>query len=707
MKIITVIMLLFIVQMASAAIPKNNPINPTADGTNMGGQGLRPGGSLLFQRGTGTAISANGRYISYVTEHQNLLDTSTIDYIIHRYDRITSATLSSNRIINNSTNRFSFTHMFFENESAETILFTDRDHDTNNTPLGLYRYDFIGRIVSVYKPDVQSIVSVSPKGQFLEYIKNDVFYTFDKNSNEEKIVPITHTLENGNVIDFKEHPGGHGFGINDQGNMILKVNTSATNVDGVSIFYQYNIETEDFTSVKDMLAGNYNIDVPGNIGNSALISNNSQYITLSARNSSEELVILLIDTISSSVLEHKVPFDIGEREELLPRLLTDTGLVQYIHSRNDANSLEFGNGTDLAIGETYLYDFNLNRVINRNQIYYNESNDEIQVEFIDQISLEGNFVLMYDLLINQSDESLSSSHMYWKDFSTNNKNEISITPENILIDPYSNQKSQFSVDVSGANIYGLEVNCDLSSTSLSVTEANYNGLFGTQNTMALPLIYNASSITATETLIAPELSFTGDGSFVLVDVVADLTTEDVEITCAMEVLGENGESLDVVSTSATIHIDDGIHGEAGFVSGSIVIPGATDFSGVEAVLTIDDRQVTAITDETGYFEFEGLRDGDFTIRLEAEHYVKGCQAANVVEGGAVDLGSIELLAGDVNANGTIDFPDFLLIASNYRSNLGDDDYDLSTDLNRDGTINFQDIRILFNNYGSTQCNPLQ
>jgi hypothetical protein len=289
---------------------------------------------------------------------------------------------------------------------------------------------------------------------------------------------------------------------------------------------------------------------------------------------------------------------------------------------------------------------------------------------------------------------------------TNDDNvvEIKTSAVDLVVDPYNNPSSQFTIDVSGSEVYGLDVSCNLSSTALSVTQASYDGLFGSQNSMTLPLIYDASSVTGIETLVAPELPFTGDGSFVLADVIAEFTTKDVDITCAAEVSDENGQLMQVTLTPATIRIDDGVHGGSGSISGVIEIPGVEDLSGVEVILTIDGRQVTVVTDENGRFEFEGLRDGDFTISLASENYVQSCQAANVAEGAAVDLGSIELLAGDINADGNIDIADFTYMAARYRSNQGDSDYDAKADLNKDGTINIQDLAILGSHFGSTQCN---
>ena len=334
---------------------------------------------------------------------------------------------------------------------------------------------------------------------------------------------------------------------------------------------------------------------------------------------------------------------------------------------------------------------------------------------VDQISLDSSFTVTYDALIKNTSNQEGligtdfKSSLYWSYIPSLNgtKNKIAISPSDIIIDPYSNQASQFSIDVSGTDIYGLDVSCDLSSTSLSVTQASYNGLFNSQNTMRLPLIYDATSITGTETLIAPELPLSGAGSFVLADIIAEFTTEDVQVTCAAELSDENGQLLQVTLTPATIRIDDGVHGGAGAVSGMISIPGVTDLSGVEVVLTINGRQVMVTTDEAGRFEFDALRDGDFTISLSSENYVQSCQSALVAGGGAVNLGTIELLAGDINGDGSIDIADFTFMAARYRSSQGDADYDAKADLNNDAVINIQDLAILGSHFGSTQCNSFQ
>jgi hypothetical protein len=720
MRFINTLILFLTVQVSSAVLAGEYPINPDNMGMNYGTFSAK---NILLPIGA-SSISSDGRFIAYLTEHENLIDTSTIDYIAHRYDRTLNITLSSSRIISSVGKGTSQSiKMVFEDTSAQSILFTHPEPDSstssNFSGFAVSRYNFNSKDASNYITGVGLGWSVSPSGQFFIYASLGSLNVFDKEENIEIAVPISYALANGNVVNFLK-PGilfTH-RGINDQGDIILVADVESQILEGASRYYLYNVKTEKFNSLQHLISSNYDITIGSDNAefskalrlevNVPLISNNGKYISLVAKNSSGELIALLLDTVTLNVIEHEFPSGLNTNSLFIPRLLTNTGIAQYVMFLEDvSNSTE---GTVVY----YLYDFNSKKVIEHASISIPSSTSsisELQWKMIDQVSLDGNFAVVYDALMknipDQSNQTEVDASLFWVNLSSNNESVINITPDEATIDPYINQVSQFAIDISGTDIYGLDVSCNLSSASLSVTQASYDGLFGSQNTMTLPLIYSTYAVTGTETLVAPELPFMGAGSFVLADVIAEFTTEDVEVTCAAEVSDENGQLLQVTLTPATIRIDDGVHGGAGSVSGSIEIPGVTDLSGVEIVLTIDGRQVIVITDETGHFEFDGLRDGEFTISLASDNYVQSCQVANVTEGGAVDLGSIELLAGDINADGNIDIADFTFMAARYRSNQGDADYDAKSDLNHDGTINIQDLAILGSHFGSTQCNTLQ
>ena len=701
MRYITALILLFMLQVSSADLFDSHPINPDVDSVNHGSSSRILEQSIGFGVGA-SSISSSGRFIAYVTEHENLENSLTIDYIVHRYDRSSNTTLSSNRILKNSdpqsSNKSAFLKMSFEDSSAQSIIFTYLAEGSYSA----YRYHFDTNDVSVFKADTGPLWAISPSGQFFIYGSNGNSYVFDKNNNVELIVPATHSMANGNIIDFEKPGLLTRYAINDQGSLILATDSDSRSLEGASQYYQYNIKTEEFISFNSLIPLGFDIGIDVDIFSSKLnlplISNNDQYISLPARNSTGSLVILLVDTISLKVLEHMTPFDLSENGSLVARLLTNTGVAQYFRVDEKLDN------TDEAEVELYLYDFRSNQLLERTILPVGSDFTEYRGTWIDQITLEGDIVVRYDTIIKivSGQENIETS-LLWEYLSANKENEISIAPENIIIDPYLNKESQFSVEVSGTDIYGLDVSCNLSSTSLSVTQVSYDSLFNLQNTITLPLIYDAISLTGTEILVAPELAFDGAGSFIIAGVIADFTTENIEVTCIAEMSDENGQLLQVTLTPATIRIDDGVHGGSGTVSGIIEIANMTDLSGVEVVLTIDGRQVKVLTGEDGRFEFDGLRDGNFTISLTSENYVQSCQVASVTEGDAIDLGTIELLAGDINVDGNIDIADFTFMAARYRSNQGEADYNDKADLNKDRTINIQDLAILGSHFGSVQC----
>ena len=57
-----------------------------------------------------------------------------------------------------------------------------------------------------------------------------------------------------------------------------------------------------------------------------------------------------------------------------------------------------------------------------------------------------------------------------------------------------------------------------------------------------------------------------------------------------------------------------------------------------------------------------------------------------------------VLLGDINRDGRVDFPDFLILSSNFgKLDVGENE----GDLNEDGIIDFADFVILSDNFGRT------
>ena len=676
MKIINKIMAGFLVSiscLANAGISELHPVAPdeSNDPTRYGDSG---GGLLL---------SSDGRYVVY-PDADRTVTPNKIRF--HRYDTQTHSILSSDYFISETYHLASVPYAITSDASIIAFNYegTSNEFEGGNQ----YTYNFTSQdfLKLSYKNDIYNL---SKNGQFqLGYTsKSGGKYTdFVRNritGDEVNISEVDVNSDGSQIEDFSDVIGN----ISNKGDLIVKNKSDDT-------LLKFNAFTNEIYSITDEL--NKVSDVSINIGQTIgliSMSPNGRYISVVGQKviGDNSSVYLLLDT-NTNIINR---YDTNEKflgTMVLPDTVSNNGIGIFLSLGKTVDEIQ------TTLGANIIYDFLNEEVVSHIEIDQQSNDGSVYGYYV--ISSNGKTALAAS-----NSSNLNSYQMKWSSINSDQTYvSISVNPADLIVDPYSNPNSIFSVNVSGSGIYGLDIDCNLSSTALTVTKANYDGLFGSQNSMALPLIYDAASVTGTEILVAPELPFAGAGSFVLADVIAEFTTEDVHVTCAAEVSDENGQLLQVTLTPATIRIDDGVHGGSGSVSGAIVIPGVTDLSGVEVVLTIDGRQVTVTTDETGRFEFDGLRDGDFTISLASDNYVQSCQVANVTEGGAIDLGSIELLAGDINADGNIDIADFTFMAARYRSNQGDADYDAKADLNRDGTINIQDLAILGSHFGSTQCN---
>lgn len=130
------------------------------------------------------------------------------------------------------------------------------------------------------------------------------------------------------------------------------------------------------------------------------------------------------------------------------------------------------------------------------------------------------------------------------------------------------------------------------------------------------------------------------------------------------------------------------------ISGVVALQGRTDNSGI--IVTGSDGQQTR-TQADGSFSLPGAGSLSFNFPgyLSAQADLAQLSAA---DGLAVSLGTLTLLAGDVNADNRIDILDLAYIAKYYNS------ADPLADLNVDGKVNIMDLVMAAGNYG--QRGPL-
>jgi len=291
-------------------------------------------------------------------------------------------------------------------------------------------------------------------------------------------------------------------------------------------------------------------------------------------------------------------------------------------------------------------------------------------------------------------------------------NTLTFVPSATHIEPQIDNTLSVDLVVDGDALYGLQLDCGVDSSVLTLTGGSLGNFFDPANRLEIPLTLDAptGSFEGAISLHAPATAVTGIGSgpFASLNfIVADTTATVSVATCTALFSGLAGEELSGTVSAATIVVDNGIHGGTGSISGQLTIPGVTEYCGIVVTLTnsATGRTLTTTTDCSGNFTFEGLRDGDYTLVADFDNYVLGCTAVSVSGGAATVLDPIAMLAGDLNNDGSIGIADFTLMAASFGLSLGDTGYNDLADINGDNTVNIFDLTILGAHFGidNTTC----
>lgn len=279
---------------------------------------------------------------------------------------------------------------------------------------------------------------------------------------------------------------------------------------------------------------------------------------------------------------------------------------------------------------------------------------------------------------------------------------LRIDPSFLSIDTY--YSPQFSLDIKTlGEHYAVDARCTLNGPA-ALASASY-GNWGSENRLQLPLQWQGKSLNGALSQSAPDTSVVSEQTLFNTIVLAEMTTDTLTVNCSGEMSDANGNLLSVVPDTITITLDDGIHGGNSAVNGQIALPDGVSAEDVVVNITISGRTISVTPDESGNFSFSGLRAGDFTVDFQSEGYVQSCMNTTLDGTANHDFGQIELLAGDINHDGTIDIADFTFLSGRYGSQQGEDSYVAVADLNKDTVINVQDLAILASHFGSQQCNP--
>lgn len=109
---------------------------------------------------------------------------------------------------------------------------------------------------------------------------------------------------------------------------------------------------------------------------------------------------------------------------------------------------------------------------------------------------------------------------------------------------------------------------------------------------------------------------------------------------------------------------------------------------------------TIITNDDGTYSLE-LLEGKYDILIDKRGYLDHIYTnVDVVKNTDVDLGIKQLVPGDINKDGIIEFEDIVTLMNNYGIALGNENYDIGLDYTEDDVTEFEDIVIFYQNYDS-------
>ena len=630
-------------------------------------------------------VSASGRYVFTVDA---LGKTSDGDnrYVLSRMDRAENKEVASAEIITSGEIKRPVT---FATDAADQVFFRFVGSEPlieNGTVKGSYQYDFnTGNLVSV-DAAIGTVMDYSASGKYLLFSPDEEnIFIRDTDTNTDQKLELTPTDPDKEKVNVRFSDLDESK-VTDVGSVVV---TDRSDSGSGSDYKVLQFGSSAAISIKEKLADYTDFRYAFHefrVG----ISENGRYVALTSANAQigDARQVALVDVFNDTVNMNVSSTRYALPPFIFKNTLSDTGVLATYY-------VEAGNYNNRVIAQDLT-----NNTLIYEAVYAVEVEDTASF-----IGISRN-AEAYTLIKKVPDAADTFS--IWKTSAGEPvaARKIVIKPESLEIDPYLNPNFTVNVNTEG-EMFAADMIC-MSQGPAAQTSVDY-GSWGDEGRLQLPLQVqqegDATQVRGTLSQKAPAVAVSGEQQFMQMNYQAQLTTADVVFACEAQLSDANGIELEHQTQDVTVRLDDGIHGGSAVISGSINIPGVSDLSGVTVKVTINGRTIDVTPNSDGSFEFDNLRDGDFTVSVVAEQYVQSCLNTEVTGGNSVNLGNIELLAGDINNDNEINIADFTYLAGRYGSSVGDDRFDVKADLNKDGEINIQDLAILGSHFGSVQCNP--
>ena len=116
----------------------------------------------------------------------------------------------------------------------------------------------------------------------------------------------------------------------------------------------------------------------------------------------------------------------------------------------------------------------------------------------------------------------------------------------------------------------------------------------------------------------------------------------------------------------------------------------------EFVATMHLKDWSASNNEYASYSMTGVHSGEYLVKTKRPGYLTCYQKISLLDN-AIDLGSIELIPGDVNSDDVVNIDDLNLVNSLIGTEYGSASYVSSADINSDKVINSEDANLVSDN----------
>ncbi|KID56021.1 hypothetical protein JF50_17040 [Pseudoalteromonas luteoviolacea] len=250
---------------------------------------------------------------------------------------------------------------------------------------------------------------------------------------------------------------------------------------------------------------------------------------------------------------------------------------------------------------------------------------------------------------------------------------------------------EIPLSIEGTNIYGVDTVLSMNGTQVAqFSDGLYGEFLPSYERLTIPVNVTGERWESALSLKSPYKAKTGKGHYGTASLIAN-NPGTVTVTVQSQFTDENGQYIYQSQDNYTVTVLESV-----LISGSVAsLAPDGDFSNF--TITING-EIVKINPDGSFSVQAGI--GEATLTFSAPGYLSKEQSITLSPNQAnVDLGEIDLVAGDSNGNDKIDIGDLTKLLGAYRTTSTDPNYSIGVDFNRDNKVDLQDLTLLGKNFG--------